>query len=343
MASAFYRLNQDPSFAVGTSSIFPIGDSGHLGNGEYFIAEGDEYVGEPKYDRVPKILYQKPKFAVINNIDFDHPDIYENIEDVKNVMTRFVNGMQKSGIVFLNSDDKNLNDIRNNFREDIEIITYGEKDADYVISDVLENIGNIHFEVSTRNRNMGDFVLNVPGRHNAKNALAVVALLDTLEISDEDKKQAVSFYKGCRRRMELVGMTETGAQVLDDYGHHPTEIISTLNALKKFYNKKIICVFQSHTYSRTKEFLKEFSESFGEAEELVLIPVFKSQRDTEHDIISYGEFSESFRKNLKKVYTAKDISDAVEYLKHKKYNDEYIILTIGAGDVYKVGYELKIE
>jgi len=340
VASSLVLAGFDPSYMVGTSIIFPIGPSGHLGKGKYFVAEGDEYVGEVVFDRTPKILYQKPKFAIINNIDFDHPDIYKSIDDIKNVMTDFVNGMEENGTLFVNSDDKNTMDVIDKFRKDIKIITFGERDADYVISNIAENLGSVRFSAGRKNETPQKYTLEIPGIHNAKNALAVIALLDELGISDNAKSDFISKYKGCRRRMELIGKTLSGAQIVDDYGHHPNEIKSTLLALKKFYGKKIICVFQSHTYSRTQKLLKDFTLSFGDVDELILIPIFKSQRDTELDIISHEDFSKPFKKEIRNLYIAESLADAESYLRQKVYDNQYLIVTIGAGDVYKIGYNL---
>ena len=340
LASAFSYLNMNPSYSVGTSEIFPTGYSGHYGNGEFFIAEGDEYVGEPIYDRTPKILYQKPEFAIINNIDFDHPDIYKDINDVKDTMLKFINNMDFEGKIFLNSDDANLQDLKERIREDLEVIFYGKNNAKYKIFDIESDLGSIKFKVAKENNLFGNFNLSIPGIHNAYNALSVIAVLDSIGIESDKISGAIFNYRGCKRRMEMVGKTERGSIIIDDYGHHPVEIRSTLKALKEFYGKKIICVFQSHTYSRTKEFLIDFSKSFSEVEELILLPIFRSQRDTESDIISDKDFTIPFKTVKKNVYMAKGINDAVEYVKKLNIESDYIIVTIGAGDVYKVGYKL---
>lgn len=340
LASAFSYLNLNPSYSVGTSEIFPTGYSGHYGNGEFFIAEGDEYVGEPIYDRTPKILYQKPEFAIINNIDFDHPDIYKDINDVKDTMLKFINNMDFGGKIFLNSDDANLQDLKVKIREDLEVIFYGKNNAKYTIFDIESDLGSIKFKVAKENNLFGNFKLSIPGIHNAYNALSVIAVLDSIGIESDKINDAIFNYKGCKRRMEKVGKTENGSIIIDDYGHHPIEIRSTLKALKEFYEKKIICVFQSHTYSRTREFLIDFSKSFSEVEELILLPIFRSQRDTESDIISDSKFSDPFKHNLEKVYMASSIDDATNYIKMLYLNEDFMIVTIGAGDVYKVGYKL---
>lgn len=340
LSTALVNLNLDPSYAVGTSKIFPIGNSGHYGKGEIFVSEGDEYVGEPVYDRTPKILYHTPHISIINNIDFDHPDVYENIDDVLKTILNFINKMKKNGIVFINSDDDKLREIKNKIREDLKVITYGRGDADYEISDIKTNLGNTKFKVNKGKNSLGEFTLNIPGTHNAHNSIAVIAVLDSMGVSADNIKKAVFKYRGCKRRMEFIGETKEGAIIVDDYGHHPAEITSTLSAIKKFYGKQIICVFQSHTYSRTKKFLDAFSKSFDDVMELILIPIFRSQRDTESDIISNEDFAAPFMKNSKNVSMLNNLDVAVSYLKNKKLNKDSMIVTIGAGDVYKIGYKL---
>lgn len=340
LSSALTSFNMDPTYSVGTSEIFSIGNSGHYGKGEYFIAEGDEYVGEPVYDKTPKILYQSPEIAIVNNIDFDHPDVYRNIEEVKETIIKFLNNIKPNGSVYINCDDKNLIDVKNKIREDLRIVTFGESaDSDFKISDIKSRLGLISFIVEKKGRLFGEFTMNIPGIHNAYNFLAVISVLDTLGKDINDIKKAISDYKGCKRRMELVGYMADEVMVLDDYGHHPAEIRSTLKAVKDFYGKKIVAVFQSHTYSRTKEFLDEFADSFDEAEQIILLPIFRSLRDSESDIISDDDFVKAFNIN-KDVYYAKNMDEAVQHINGLNLGKDYLLITIGAGNVYKIGYKL---
>lgn len=279
--------------------------------------------------------------AIINNIDFDHPDIYKDLSHVKETVLEFINNMIPNGKVFLNTGDENTRSIRDRVRKDLEVVTYGGKDADYSISEIKTNSGFVEFIVKKSGNPFGQFRISIPASHNAHNSLAVIALLDQIGIDIELVKNAVTSYAGCRRRMELVGNTEKKVLIVDDYGHHPAEIKSTIQALKEFYGRKIICVFQSHTYSRTKNLWNEFISSFEGIDELVLLPIFRSQRDTEKDNISNEDFANDLRKKVNHVFLASGINEAVEYLKKTKQNDSFLILTIGAGDVYKVGYKLK--
>lgn len=341
LSSTLKFLDFDPSYSVGTSKIFPNMQPGHLGTGKFFVAEGDEYVGEPVFDRTPKILYLLPRIAIINNIDFDHPDVYEDIADVKNTILEFINSIKRGGRVFLNADDSMIHDLKTSIRDDLEIITYGRENADYSIKDIELKLGSVTFNVQKKGESLGAFSLSIPGFHNALNSLAVIAFLNDLGIETDRIKEAVRNYKGCKRRMEFVGNSEDGALIVDDYGHHPAEIRTTLKALKAFYGKRIICVFQSHTYSRTKELWNDFLESFEGVDELVLLPIFRSQRDTEKDIISDMDFAQDFRKFVPKTYLAKNINEAKNYIANMNLDNNFLILTIGAGDVYKVGYKLK--
>jgi UDP-N-acetylmuramate--alanine ligase len=145
---------------------------------------------------------------------------------------------------------------------------------------------------------------------------------------------------GTKRRCETIGKTKNGALLIDDYGHHPLEISTTINAIKgSFPDKQIIVVFQPHTYSRTKALLGDFAKAFEKADRLLLLPIFKSMRDTESDVISSQEYLAPFKEKSEVIYQDK-ASDMVEYISKNYDSEEYLIVTMGAGDVYKIGYQL---
>src|SRR4029079_12302190 len=126
LACSMSLLNLDPTYTVGTGAINPTGSPGHYGRGEYFIAESDEYSSEPVYDKTPKFLYQNPKYAIFNNIDFDHPDLFESLEDVRKAFEKFALNIKSGGLLFINGDDTNLISLEKNVNKDIRIIAYGK-------------------------------------------------------------------------------------------------------------------------------------------------------------------------------------------------------------------------
>lgn len=341
LSSTLVLLDRDPTYTVGTGEIFPIGNPGHFGKGEYFIAEADEYASEPVHDKVPKFLYQMPYFAIFNNIDFDHPDLFKDIDDVANAFLEFGHNIKSGGTLFLNGDDKLLLDLKEKLNKDIRIVTYGKNSTnDYTLKKLVLEGFSSRFTVFKKDEEVGFFEINIPGIHNAYNALSVIAFLFELGFSPSEIRQSLKKFTGTKRRMEMIGKTSNGAIIIDDYGHHPLEIKSTLSAIKNAYpQKKIIAIFQSHTYSRTKSLLKDFVKAFEDADALCLLPIFRSQRDTENDVFSNEDYLKAFE-SLKEVELIENFPDMVKYMSKKYNSDEFVIVTIGAGDLYKIGYKL---
>lgn len=341
LATALEFLKKDISYSVGTGELFPLGAPGKYGKGELFVVEADEYASEPVYDRTPKLLYQHPYYAVINNIDFDHPDIFPTIEDIEKVFIKFIENIHKDGVLFINGDDERLMSLKEK-AHDIRVIAYGKKaHNDYIVEDIRVEGFSSHFSVIKNEEAFGELQLLVPGEHNASNSLAVIALLVELGFDYEEIRAALITFNGSKRRSEVIGITRGGAIIIDDYGHHPLEISTTLSSIKKAYpRRKIVCVFQPHTYSRTKALLSDFANSFTACDELILMPVFKSQRDTEKDTISYDEYVNAYTRVRDHVTFLKEESDVIEYLKKNYDQNESVIVTMGAGDLYRMGSEL---
>jgi UDP-N-acetylmuramate--alanine ligase len=342
LATTLKALGLEPSYSVGTGEVFPLGAPGHLGSGNYFIAEADEYASEPVSDRVPKFLYQKPKFAIFNNIDFDHPDLFNNTEEIAEAFVEFAHNIKSDGKLFINGDDKYLLEIKENIYKDITIVTYGSNANNYYrISKIVTHAFSSRFTVTRGGKELGVFELSVPGIHNAKNALSVIALLTELGFEAEKIRVSLRIFTGTKRRLEIVGATNGGALLIDDYGHHPLEIMTTIEALREAYpTKKIVCIFQPHTYSRTKALLQEFGGSFNRADQLLLLPIFKSARDTEKDILSEDEYRNAFKEKSDTQFF-ETFESVVEYVKKNCASSEFVVLTIGAGDVYEIAWMLK--
>lgn len=341
-ATVLSLLGTDPSYVVGTGEIFPLGYSAHFGHGEYFVGEADEYVSEIKYDKKPKLLYQHPYIAIINNIDFDHPDFYGSVEEIEEVFLKFSENLPQGGILFINGDDKKLLSLKEKVRQDIRVITYGTSStSDYFISRFSGSGANSFFTVERKEVKLGDFALSIPGQHNAINSLGVIALCIELGFLPDKIREALSKFTGTKRRLEIVGTTKSGALIVDDYAHHPEEIRATLDALKRAYpEKKIVCVFQPHSISRTEALLPEFAQAFGRADKTIILPVYITQREDESEY-SYAKLMEEFRKLGRDVTFSKNDDFMVEYLIQNFRGEGYLILTAGAGDVYNLAYKLK--
>lgn len=338
LATCLSFLNQDPSYTVGTSEIFPLHDAGYFGNGKYFIAEADEYASDIEHDKTAKLLYQHPEYAIINNIDFDHPDFYHSIDDVKNVFEIFCQQIKKT--IIINGDDDNSQELIKKYNT--KCITFGKGEENiYRVTDVSAQGLSVSFRVFHHQEDKGIFSLSIPGVHNALNALGVIALLTELGFSFDQIREVLPKFKGTKRRSEMIGTTQEGAMIIDDYAHHPKEIDTTLQSLKlAFPDKKIVCIFQPHMYSRTKALLDDFVQAFEKTNILFFLPIFASAREKVEDQSIYKEIEQKFRTTSTQVIFPENETFVVEYI-HKNLNaPNILVVTMGAGDVYKIGQKL---
>ncbi|MEK7559131.1 MAG: UDP-N-acetylmuramate--L-alanine ligase [Patescibacteria group bacterium] len=331
--------NLDPSYIIGTSEIASLGLPGHLGKGKYFIAEADEYATEPQYDKTPKFLWQHPEILVITNIELDHPDLFENVEILRRDFLSFANANPKKLLIICGDDGENkklINDFSGNK------ITYGFSPTnDYSIEKFKEDNRESFFWVNSRGTSLGEFVLNLPGEFNALNALAsVIAGIET-GLSIEKVKAGIKNYKGAKRRFEYIGRLASGALLFDDYAHHPTEIRKTLKAFHENYNnKKIVCIFQPHTYSRTKALFDDFLKAFSNADAVVVSDIYPSLREEKDESVSSKILVNKMSAYHNNVEYLPSVRDVVEYISENQFDDNYVIITMGAGDIYKINEKL---
>ena len=269
----------DPSFVIGTGNIPSLGSCGHFGNGNFFVAEADEYATEPVFDKTPKFLWQKPKIGVITNIEFDHPDLYSSMAELRKAFLDFANNVQSQGCLVACADDPDTTTMLKDFKN--RVITYGfSKNADFYIDKLSLEPERVFFWVNAKNTSLGEFSLNIAGEHNALNALAAIVTCIELGFSIDKIKRGLLEFRGTKRRLEFVGNLSSGAILYDDYAHHPTEIRKTLETVKSSHpNKKIICIFQPHTYSRTKSLFEQFIHSFNAADVVIIMDIFPSSRE----------------------------------------------------------------
>jgi len=340
IATVLKENKLDPTFLIGTGDIPSLGSCGHFGKGKHFVVEADEYATEPNYDKKPKFLWQKPKIGVITNIEFDHPDLYPSMESMRKAFFDFANNIQESGILIACLDDFETARLIRDFKKNV--ITYGfSKNANFYIDKVSIEPDRIFFWVNTKNALLGEFLLNVTGRHNALNALAAVISCLELGLSVENIKRGLSGFRGTKRRLEFIGNIPSGAALYDDYAHHPTEIRKTLEAIKNAHpNKKIVCIFQPHTYSRTKSLFEQFITSFSSAEVVILVDIFPSSRENIDTSVSSRILAQEVSKIHRDVLYMPKLEDVVKYIDQKNFDKDYVLVTMGAGDVYKIGKEL---
>jgi len=324
MIATLLKVNNfNPSYLIGTGETVSLGAPGHYGLGAYFVSEADEYMTEPNFDKTIKHMWQHPKIAVITNIEFDHPDAYSSLNDTRKKFLKFADQLPADGVLVTCGDDPQVKKILVEFKG--RKITYGfAKQNDYIVDKVLK-----------------DIELSVFGEHNKLNAAAAFAVGLEIGLVPEQIKKGLERFKGSKRRSEFVGILHSGAQLFDDYAHHPTEIQKTLNAFReKFPNSEIVCIFQPHTYSRTKSLFEQFSNSFKDVDTVILTNIYSSLREKPDLAVSMGDLA---IKIGKKALFIPKLDDVVKYVSEQSYGNKTIIITMGAGDIYKISEKLKIK
>jgi len=285
----------------------------YIGRSEWFVMEACEY------DRSFLDFY--PQILILTNIDEEHLDTYPGgLPEIKEAFLQYLGHMKEEGIIIACKDDKNLMEVIEKSKTLAKIIYYGESSHKY---------------------NKLNIQLKIPGRHNRLNALAILALADYLKIDDKIVRETLTKFQGARRRFELKG-NFNGADLIDDYGHHPTEIKATISALaEKYPGKKKIVVFWPHQYKRIKPLLKQFADAFSGADEVILKPIFLVPGRDEKLDISSKNLAELISKNKPVKVYEKD-EEIVQYLKNS-LNDKSVLLTIGIPPIYKVADKLLIK
>lgn len=317
---ALQQAGLDPSFAIG-GMINRGGTNAHWGSGEIFIAEADESDGS--------FLAYKPFGAIVTNIELDHVDNFPDIESVNKIFLDFVNSIQPGGFLVAGIDSPGVAHLLSQIeRHDIEIITYGES-ADYSISHVSLQPTESHARITKLGKVLGEISLTIPGNHNVENATAALATAIKLGAPVADLLVGLNKFSGAKRRFENRG-TVSGVTVIDDYGHHPTEVKVTLETAKRFAGSgRVIAIFQPHRYSRTAMFVDQFAEVLELADHTYLLEIYAASEaampGVSSILIANAMKSES-------VTFEPSMIDVVSYaVAEAKPGD--LIITLGAGDV----------
>ncbi|OGY09303.1 MAG: UDP-N-acetylmuramate--L-alanine ligase [Candidatus Blackburnbacteria bacterium RIFCSPHIGHO2_01_FULL_43_15b] len=323
-----------PSFAVGVGDIKVLGTPGRYDKeGREFVTEADEFAISPGIDNRPRFTYQKPKVLIIPNIEHDHPDIYPTFEDAKRVFLEFINRVPKDGLLIACIDNANVRKLTK--QTHVPVQTYGfSEGADYRIEKLEVGGGKLDFEVGS-----GRYTLKVPGRFNVLNATAAIVAGEFLGVTKSDLVKGVEAYTGCKRRIEKVGEVK-GITVWDDYAHHPKELQAVLSALRDWYpQRRLVAVFQPHTYSRTKALFGDFAKAFGKADEVVIMDIYASARETDTLDVDSRKLAEEIKKYHDKVVYTEGQEKTVEYLA-KNLQKGDVIVTLGAGDIFHMHKDL---
>lgn len=339
------------SSALAGSIISSFGNSCTMSKGhKYFVAETCEYQ--------KNFMNFYPKKIVLTSVESDHQDFYPTYEDIRNAFVDYAKKLPQNEDLIFCADDKGATEtaeIVKNIRPDINFIPYGcNALGDFKIEFGRIENGRQYFKIAS----LGEFYICVPGIHNIRNATAALAVVVRLLQNDkknpedyiENLKKGLAEFSGGKRRSEILGHRKNkfGQDIIfiDDYGHHPTAIKSTLSGYREFYkNHKIIVDFMSHTYSRTQALLKEFASCFTDADEIIINKIYASAREDSSSAKVNGKIlAEETKKYNKNVTYAKEFSDAANFALEmlnqdcsQTYPDGYLFVTMGAGDNWKVG------
>lgn len=317
----------DPTIVVG-SDVPSIGGNAYSGKGEYFLAESCEYRRH--------FLNYSPEYLIITNIEFDHPDYFNDIEDVVSAFAELTQKVPATGRVFIWAEDPN----RKFIQSQAPITTFGlSEEADIQAKEIQFHDEGSSMKIFAFGQYLGEMNLHVAGKHNILNALATIALSLELGIPAQQILASLGQFNGTKRRFEHVGMNG-GALIVDDYAHHPTEIRSTLEGARlSFPDRRIRAIFQPHTFSRTEKLLDEFSHAFTVADEVVIAEIFASARETNLNTISASALAELMQGQGVNARFINSLDEIHDYLA-KTLTPKDLVLTLGAGDIYKVGQSL---
>jgi len=318
----------DPTLSVG-GILKSIHGNIRVGRGEYFVTEACEYTNS--------FLSFFPKIAIILNVEEDHLDFFKDINDIRNSFHEFAKLLPADGALIINGDIPELSAITEGLS--CSIITYGESsDYDYSPGHITYNeTGCATFTLKGPGQSEDTFTLAVPGKHNVSNAMSAIALADILSLDRNVVKKALSEFKGTDRRFEYKGNLH-GVSIIDDYAHHPTEITAALSAAVNYPHQKLWCVFQPHTYTRTKAFLKDFAQALSLADEVILAKIYAA-RETDTLGISSGDLQKEIQV-LGKTCHYFETFEEIEKFILSNCKDGDLLITMGAGDVVNIGENL---
>lgn len=322
------KAQLDPTVLIG-GELNDIGGNAKLGCGEYLVAEADESDGS--------FLRLRPQIAVITNVEDDHLDYYGSVDRIVEAFTTFANQVPESGLAVLCADNANAARIAATCNR--RCVTYGlTVPANYEARSIEHHALESSFEVWERGSYLGPLTLSVPGKHNIVNALATVAVAREVGVDFSVVQEALAGFHGVHRRFELLGQVG-GIYVVDDYGHHPTEIRATLSAAKLGHFARIICVFQPHRYTRTKFLHKEFGTAFAAADELIITDIYPAGEAPIAGVSAKLIVDAVAAQAGPCPVYIPELKDVVPYLLGRVRPGD-LVLTIGAGNVWTVGEQL---
>ena len=318
----------DPTISVG-GILESIGGNIRVGGSEVFITEACEYTNS--------FLHFHPKYSIITSVEAEHLDFFKDIDDIRRSFHEFAGNTSHDGVLIINGQIEALDQITNNLS--CSVTTYGlcENDDFYAKNITYNDHACGTYTLMHKTEDLGTVSLSVPGKHNVSNSLAAIALCLNLGLPLDVIKKGLLQFGGTKRRFEYKG-TKNGITVIDDYAHHPTEVAATLTAARNYPHGRIICVFQPHTYSRTKAFLSDFARVLSMADIIVLADIYAAREKNTIGISSKDLLTE-LQKNGQESYYFPSFDEIETFLSEKCINND-LLITMGAGDVYLIGEHL---
>lgn len=321
----------DPTVFIG-GELDAFNGNHRTGKSPYMVVEACEFR--------KSFLQFRPKAEVITNIDWDHPDCFPSLADVVKTFGEFVSLLPPDGLLCVWGDDPNAFKLQKNYSG--KSLTFGYQDQfDWSVKGIhpVQPLG-IAGQICYKGKPQGELALKVPGRHNIQNALGALTLATELGVSLPSVLKTLSEFKGVKKRFEIKGDYH-GVTIVDDYAHHPSAIRLTLDAARQAFTGRIWCAFQPHLFSRTKYLLKEFAQSFGKADIVVLADIYPA-REVDPGDISSADLAAEARKYHSDIRYIGNFDDIYDHLKSNLRPGD-LLLTMGAGDIWKVGERLLRE
>ena len=320
----------DPTVVVG-GELNNFKNNAKLGKGHHIVVEADESDGS--------FLELNPHIAIVTNIEDDHLDHYENMANILKDFGKFIEKVPDNGQIILCKDCDNVKKLIKQYSR--RYVSYGIfSQADIMAKDIELNNLNSKSKIFRQGEKIGELYLKVAGYHNILNALAATAVALELGINFSEIAKILDTFQGVHRRMEIVASTDNNILIIDDYAHHPTEIKATLSSLKSSWqNRRIVAVFQPHRYSRTKLLAKKFGQAFFDADCVIINDIYSANESPISGISGETIFKEIKKTHHRQIKYLPFKDDILIYL-YEMIKPGDIIITMGAGDIWTVGYEL---
>lgn len=332
VASLLTHSGLNPSYIIGAASINDLGAGGHFGRGGYFVAEADEYMTCPLTCKTPRFMWQQPQLILLTNIDYDHPDAFKNLKEVKNAFKDFIDKLPRNGILVACIDDENTSTLLKEV--DRKTVTYGfSPRADFRIISSYFGTGVSFMKIVYGKMEVGELMIKIPGKHNLLNALGASIVAHCNGVSWEKIKENLKLFTGTKRRFEKI--SEYRSLIFyDDYAHHPAEIAATIKGVREWYkDRRMIVIFQPHTFSRTKALLAQFAKSFEQADVIILTDIYPSARENFDPTVSSQILAIEANRIRNNVFYKGKKAEALSFLENiVKDND--LVITMGAGDIF---------